>query len=269
MALQDNPIITSKDLMILIIACAAVLLILLITVIVLYTVFQRRKIRFINERNEAEKKYLEEVSKTTVEVQENTLKNVSWELHDNIGQLLSVAVMQLNMLTPEECESESIKDTKALLSKSLQEVRSLSKSLNQEVVTSVGLVESIENELSRFDRLNFLKPRLKIHGIPWSFDKNTEILVFRIIQEFFTNVIKHAKAGNLKVKIWYEPDLFKIKIEDDGIGFDPRAVALSSGMVNMQARAKLLSGELSVDSIIGQGTTLDLSLPRPHKKEKS
>ena len=263
MIIQDDPIITSEDLLILIIASAAVLLILLITVIVLFTVFQRRKIKFILERNAAEKRYIEEVSNTTIEVQENTLKNISWELHDNIGQLLSVAVMQLNMIKKEDCDLGSVMDLKALLAESLQEVRALSRSLNYEVVSNIGLVESIENELDRFERLNFLKPRLKITGSPWSFDKNTAILMFRIIQEFLSNVVKHAKAENLRVNIIYDPEMFSIEINDDGIGFDVSKTSQGSGMLNMNARAKLLGASLSISSQIGVGTTLFLSLPKP------
>ena len=83
----------------LIFVCSLVLLAFLILVFILFTVFQKRKIKFITERNEAILRYQEEVARTQLEIQEATLKNVSWELHDNIGQLLSVANLELNILT--------------------------------------------------------------------------------------------------------------------------------------------------------------------------
>ena len=83
----------------LIIVCSLILLAFLIVVVFLFVVFQKRKIKFITERNEAILKYQEEVARTQLEIQEVTLKNVGRELHDNIGQLLSVANLELNIFT--------------------------------------------------------------------------------------------------------------------------------------------------------------------------
>ncbi len=260
--MQDDNIIRSQEFEVLIITSSIVLFILLVTVIVLFVIFQKRKIKFILERNEAEKKYLEEISKTQLEIQENTLKNVSWELHDNIGQLLLVANMQLNILNPENQNQEPIAEVKSLMSQSLQEIRSLSKSLNSEVINNLGLIESIENELKRFERLNFLKTNFNIIGERWEVNKKDDVILFRIIQEFFSNVIKHAKADLLEVEMVFNPDNLEITIEDNGVGFDVENINKSSGLVNMQSRAKMIGAVYSLDSNLEKGTSLKINYPR-------
>ena len=109
----------------LVVVCSIVLFLLLILVIVLFSIFQKRKIQFITEKNKVEMRYQEELTRTRLEIQEATLKNVSWELHDNIGQLLSVANLELNMLDkkPEKDRERTLQDIKNLIGKSLMEIR--------------------------------------------------------------------------------------------------------------------------------------------------
>ena len=116
----------------LIIVCSLVLLAFLIVVVFLFVVFQKRKITFITERNEAILKYQEEVARTQLEIQEVTLKNVGRELHDNIGQLLSVANLELNIFTSKNKlnSDDDLTEIKGLIGKSLREIRALSKNLN-------------------------------------------------------------------------------------------------------------------------------------------
>ncbi|MEH6407583.1 MAG: histidine kinase [Leeuwenhoekiella sp.] len=256
--MEDGVGIKSEDLQILVIASSVVLLILLITVIFLFHVFQKRKLKFINERNAAEKRYIEEVARTQLEIQENTLKNVSWELHDNIGQLLSVANMQLNILGKNAADQQGIDDVKDLIIKSLQEVRSLSKSLNNEVIDNLTIIESVENELKRFERVNFLKTQLTVKGEPWDITKNDRLVLFRIVQEFFTNVIKHAKADLLTVNFYFSPETINIDLNDNGIGFDIKTITQNSGLLNIESRAKLIGANLSILSKPKIGTSLKI-----------
>ena len=118
------------------------------------------------EKLRAEQRFEDELLKSKIEIQEQTLKNVSWELHDNIGQLLSTAVMQINILgtSIDKNSSESLAEVRELVGSSLQEIRNLSKTLNREVVQNVGIVKSIEVELARFEKLNFLDTKLIIEG---------------------------------------------------------------------------------------------------------
>ena len=225
--------------------------------------FQRRKNKFLKERYEAEKRYQKELADSQIEIQEQTLKNIAWELHDNVGQLLSVANIQLNVLinSVPETYHDQINETKGIVQETVQEIRSLSKVLNNDVVLKNGLLKSLEVELDRFNRLEYLKASLKISGDIVPLNNASEIIIFRILQEFFSNVTKHAKASRLFVHIDYKEKTLEIAAEDDGIGFDTSQKTDSSGMETMNSRAQLLNAEISIMSEIGKGTRLFIKYP--------
>jgi signal transduction histidine kinase len=186
----------------------AVIFFLILFVVIFFLAFQRKKNRYLVERFEAEKRFEKELVNSKLEIQEQTLKNIAWELHDNIGQLLSVANIQLNILrnAVPEVYYDKIDETKAVVTDSVQQVRALSKTLNSDVIKKNGLITSLQVEIERFNRLNFLKASLSIEGEIVVLKRENEIVIFRIIQEFLSNVMKHAKASSLDVTVVYNKD---------------------------------------------------------------
>ncbi|WP_046744632.1 sensor histidine kinase [Kordia zhangzhouensis] len=252
-----------QEIQMLVAATSMVLLILLVTVIILFVFFQKRKLKFILEKKEAEKRYMEEIAKSQIEIQEQALQNMSWELHDNIGQLLSVARMHINILgtqLPAE-NKEKLGDISEIVGKSLQEIRLLSKTMNTEIIQNMGLVKSIEVELERFNKLNFLAASLQVLGEEQELDIKEEIILFRILQEFFSNAIKHSKAKNLSVTLHYEENRLLVTAEDDGVGFDEETIEKGSGLINMKSRAAIINAEFSMKSAKNKGVSLTLSYP--------
>lgn len=253
----------AKEELLLIVYFIVVILLLTTFGIVFFITFQKRKNKLIYEKFEAEKRFEEELTQSKLEIQEQTLKNVGWELHDNIGQLLSVANMQLNMLsrTIEEPTKASVLEIKEVVSNSLQEVRSLSKSLNNEVINYAGLEASVGNELARLTRLNIIKTSYEVSGESVEIAQKDSIILFRILQEFFSNVIKHSKADLLKVDFVYNAENLKILAKDNGVGFKPDEVKKSSGLLNMESRAELIKADFVLNSSQTMGTSLSLSYP--------
>ena len=252
---------TPNDTMLLVAATSMVLLILLTTVIALFVFYQRKKLKFILEK-EDEKRYLEELTQSKLETQEQTFKNIGWELHDNVGQLLSVANMQLNVLSADLSDDlkPKLKDSQDVLKKSLAEVRAISKSLNSDVIKNLGLEQSVQNELNRFNKLNFLKATLIIKGERNNIvDENDKIIIFRILQEFFSNSIKHSKAKNLDVIFEYLPNELFICVTDNGVGFNEVQVKKGSGLINMKSRADLINADFDLKSLEGKGVSLTLN----------
>ena len=253
----------AKEELLLIVYFIVVILLLTTFGIVFFITFQKRKNKLIYEKFEAEKRFENELTQSKLEIQEQTLKNVGWELHDNIGQLLSVANMQLNILAgrTEEPEKASITEIKQVVASSLQEVRSLSKSLNNEVVHYAGLEASVKNELSRFKRLNIFDTEFHSSGEPMELPQKDAIILFRIVQEFCSNSIKHSKAEKLEVAFCYTPSELKIKVSDNGTGFNTDQVQKSSGLLNMKSRAELIKTDFSLKSSETKGTSLYLLYP--------
>lgn len=253
----------AKEELLLIVYFIVVILLLTTFGIIFFITFQKRKNKLIYEKFEAEKRFEKELTQSKLEIQEQTLKNVGWELHDNIGQLLSVANMQLNMLsrTAEDSTKSSLMEIKEVVSNSLQEVRSLSKSLNNEVIDYAGLEASVKNELARFTRLNVIRTNFIVSGDTAEIRQKDAIILFRILQEFFSNVIKHSKADNLEVEFEYTSEELKILASDDGVGFNPEEVQKSSGLINMKSRAEIIGTDFSLNSSQTTGTSLSLIYP--------
>ncbi len=253
----------AKEQILLIIYFTVIILFFIIFGIVFFIAFQRRKNKLLLDKFKAEQRFEDEIFKSRIEIQEQALKNVSWELHDNIGQLLSTAVMQINIMGTniDDKTSESLQDIRKLVGDSLQEIRNLSKTLNNEVIHNVGLEKSIQVELDRFEKLRFLKTEFVITGEEVYIDAKDEIIIYRIIQEFFSNTIKHAEASSLVVTLAYQDDTLDIELKDDGVGFDMKSVQSNSGLLNMKSRASLVKAELEYSSSPGNGVLLTMSYP--------
>jgi len=255
---MDN---SSTTIVILITTLTVILLI--VVIIIIFSIFQRRKEKFLLDKRADEIRFEEEIIKSQLETQEQTLQNISWELHDNVGQLLSVAKMQLNMLEPDLANGQKriLDETSEIIAQSLQEIRTLSKLLNPEIVRNMGLKEAIELELQRFNRLKFLVAQLKIIGDEVDIDKKDEIILFRILQEFFSNSIKHAKATKLEVTLSFTTENLIITAQDFGVGFDKDTIENGSGLLNMKSRAKLIHTGFSLTSEKDEGVSLILTYP--------
>lgn len=260
--LQEKDALLQQE-RLLIIYIIAVLVFFIIFVIFFVVAFVRKKNKFIRDRYEAKINYENELANSKIEIQEQTFKNIAWELHDNVGQLLSVANIQLNILmhsAPTEYH-EQIQETKNVVSDAVQEIRSLSKVLNTEVILKNGLIKSIEVELNRYNKLNYLRASLEIKGPIIPISSASEIIIFRILQEFFSNVIKHAKASKLFVVLVYAEKFLQISAVDDGKGFNTFEISDGSGLTTMNSRASLLKAEFAISSEIGKGTELTLKYP--------
>jgi len=250
-----------KEEILLIVYFICVIFILIVFGLIFFVAFQKRKNKILNEKLKLQIRYKDEIAKTKVEIQEQTLKNVAWELHDNIGQLLSVVNLQLNMMAGKEFQdiSEHLEETKNLVQTTVQEVRSLSKTLNSEIIKNNGLIRSIEIELERIERLNYAKTNFEILGEPKEIKHTDEIIIFRIIQEFLSNTIKYAKAKKIGLFLNYKGEFLYLSLNDNGIGFDTSIKTESSGLQNMKNRAELLNADYSHTSVIGEGTQLILT----------
>ena len=124
-----------------------------------------------------------------------------------------------------------------------------------------GLLASLQVELDRFKRLGYLDASLEISGDIVPINSASEIIIFRIIQEFLSNVIKHARASKLFVHLDYKEKTLEINVVDDGVGFDSSLKTNSSGMETMRSRAALLKADFSIVSEPGKGTQLFLTYP--------
>lgn len=253
----------TKELSTLIIYVTVVIVLMVGFLVYFFVVYQRRKTSLLVKQAEERKQFEIILAQTQTEIQEQTLKNISWELHDNVGQLLSVARMHTNMisLTADENTIPKLEELSELIGKSLQDVRTLSKTLNSDALQSLWLVSSLNLELERFNRLRFLEATLRIEGEEITIQGNDSLILFRILQEFFSNVTKHAKASQLEVRLQFLEKKLLIEARDNGVGFDLTHKAEGIGLLNMKNRAKLIGADINFFSNLGQGTRIVIEYP--------
>lgn len=246
-------------------------------VIFFLVMYMKRKTKNILEKQQMQSEFSQTLLQTQLEIQEQTLKNISQEIHDNIGQALSLAKLNLNTMpaTDNEVLQQKILNSKELVSKAITDLRDLSRSLDTDYVQEMGLQRAIEYELEMIKRTGTIDTSLIVDGTLFRLDKQKELILFRIVQETFNNILKHAGAGKLDVNISYAPNLFALGIKDDGKGMDLQPLTENKnnnfglGIRNMHSRAKLIGADFNMTSSLGQGTEVKINLPIQSNNENT
>ena len=202
-----------------------------------------------------EKKLQEQFSQGLMQSQEDERTRIARELHDSVGQQLTLIKIKSQNLEEEEIT--------ALTDNAQEEVRSISRGLQPPLLKELGLTESVQQLINEYDAQTDLFFTMDIDTVDVYFTENTTLNFYRLIQECLTNIVKHAKAKSVTVSIKKEGDAVITLISDNGKGFD---VAESKnknslGLKTIFERIKIMKGKLSIDSKINNGTSFILSIP--------
>ena len=209
-----------------------------------------------------------ELADRMLKVQESERQHLSRELHDDIGQLLTAAKLQLEWMQrrlPNDLQAHcgSLRST---LEDTLSKVRDVSAILNPRQLASLGLEASLRAHLVRTLANTDMHWSLECHQRLGGISEDVAMAAFRITQEALTNILRHAKARNLIVRLQRSPAGLLLSIQDDGQGFIPAinpAEAGQRGMAGMQERATALQGSLDITSQLGMGTRIEVLFPWP------
>jgi signal transduction histidine kinase len=251
------------------------LVVLILLIIVAIILYRRRQERNSKEKKDMENKFAQTLLQTQLEIQEQTLKNISQEIHDNIGQALSLAKLNLNTMPAidDETLQQKILNSKELVSKAITDLRDLSRSLDTDYVQEMGLQRAIEYEVEMIRKTGTVETSMIVEGSLFRLEKQKELILFRIVQETFNNILKHAGAKNINVNINYSTTGFTLRIKDDGKGVNLQPLTdrennnFGLGIRNMHNRAKLIGAEFKMNSIIGEGTEVKIILPNEGNNE--
>lgn len=254
---------TAETAIIFIIGSLTLLVFVFFIILILFE-YRKRQVRHITEKLELKHRYEHEVLQTQIEVQEQSFRYISEEIHDNIAQVLSLVKLKLYKTagkTTDENIKAGIDDSNNLLGKTMNDLRNLSHTLNGGLVSKIPLPESIEKELSYIRDANDMSANMAITGTPYDISGQKKLLAFRIIQEAINNAIKHGKAKRINISLAYGEAQLTIGITDSGKGFDTKLLDDSKGLGlhNMQVRARLL-GNMDVVSEPDKGTTITLNI---------
>ncbi len=250
--------------------------IILLIVLILWALSWYRRYKLKKEK-ELQQNILQQREEATINIltaEEKERKRIAAELHDGVGQLMTAAWLNLQVM---EKQMDGIKDeqqqllnkTALLVGESCKEVRQVSHNMMPNALLKKGLVNAIREFTQQIDR-SVISINLQAEGLHAPLDSITETILYRVIQECMNNTIKHASATELDISIHNNTDGISVLIEDNGKGFDTSIINNETdglGLQNIRSRISFLKGTVHWDSSPGNGTVVAIHLP-PQQNER-
>lgn len=236
-------------------------LMLAIALILLFMNYLKNKRRLLTENENIKATLTQTLLQSQLEIQEHVFTQVSQEIHDNIGQVLSLVRLNINTLGPVANE-DKVRQTDQLLGKAIQDLRNLGHLLNTNYIKDVGFVEAVRQLVSSLQRTGQFESTFTTTLSFVDINDEKAILLFRMIQETINNIIRHANATHIRIAICGQHELEQIRIEDNGRGFDLKQVLQNKtgiGINNMMQRAQFAGVQLAIHSTAEQGTIVTIT----------
>lgn len=212
---------------------------------------------------------LKKLSAGLIEAQERDFRTVARELHDEVGQLLTAAKVELSRASQKmgaepDGPAPLVDAASALTDMALRAVRGLSHLLHPAVLDDLGLAAALETSTREFGRRHRVATDCRCEGLSDRLPAEEELTAYRIVQEALTNVARHAHATTCDVEVRRTPDQIQVRVSDDGVGFEPGAYqgrGRGLGLISMRERVAQLQGTLRVESAPGEGTRVVAAWP--------
>lgn len=212
-----------------------------------------------------EEEFQREMLHTRLEIQEQTLNTVSQEIHDNVGQQLSLAKVQVGILDNKtEKDPGTLTELKETISQALADLRNIAKNLSNYYASNQLLKELVANIVKKINRVSLIDINLVVEGDEKDIEPQKKLVVYRIIQECLQNIIKHSKASRAVIVLDYRGPKLGVTVTDNGIGFNPKQVSLSGdglGLENIVGRASMIGGSAIIKSEINKGSCIQITAP--------
>ncbi len=262
---------TISDDTVLTVVLSTALLVILGTIIIFFLfAYQRKVYRHHEDLLKLNETFNRTLLLSKLEIREQTLDHMAKELHSNVSQLVSVININLSTLLPlpEAQETEAgIRETKSLVKMLMSEIKRLSVTLNTDHIGRIGFLQMLAVELERLSATGIFEINFEKLGVEYRLQTDREIILFRLCQEILNNILNHADASVIDVKLAFDEAFLSVTIADNGVGFDAEALAgdttlvNSTGLHNIRNRTTQMSGSVHITSSPGNGTTINVQIP--------
>ncbi len=250
------------EIIIFIVLTTVVLLIFIGSILVFIFQYRQRKLLHIKEKAMIEETHQRELLNTQLQIQEQTMQDIGREIHDNVGQRLTLASIYVHqLLAAHKGENEQLSSVSSIINDSLAELRALSKSLVSTDANAEELRTLLERECERIDALGICEVHFQFPHVRFTISAMVKNFVVRIVQEAFQNSLKHSSCTRIELHVNYAENGLTIKIRDDGHGFQQQETYDGIGLQNMSKRASLIGAEYALESKAGQGVRINLFIP--------
>ncbi|RYZ74518.1 MAG: hypothetical protein EOP09_00320 [Proteobacteria bacterium] len=198
------------------------------------------------------------------QIQAQTLNDISEEIHDNIGQTLALANLNLRTINfdNEDSIQNKTNETKSLISKAIGDLRDLSRTIKSESFSRIDLINQVKSECAELAKPGSLKIDFQSNVETLPIEHKKLVIITRILKGVFQNIIKHSQASRVVVALFAKPGILSIQVNDNGVGFELSDDTLNSnGLKNIRNRCVLLKASCSIESEVSLGTTISIDMP--------
>ena len=207
-----------------------------------------------------------EITEAVITAQENERKQIGEELHDNVNQILAGSLLYLGLSRKDIAkEIPFLKETEKLINAAIYELRNLSHSLIPPRLPESELSEALDNVIKVTAATGIAVYKEFVNIEKKLLSPKLQLAIYRIVQEQFGNILKHAKANNIYLSIINQNNVVQLSIKDDGQGFDTNLKSKGVGLMNIKARASLFDSKVTISSAVGRGCELKISFPQSPK----
>lgn len=259
--------LSAEEIIKLIVVGTVIFLIAPLFIVLYIRQYNQQKKRNIEEKKNMALQFDAELLRTQIEVQERTMQTIASDLHDNIGQLLSLTSLTLNSIDigKDTKAAERLESSRELVKKSISELRGLAKLINGEQILEMGLGYAIQQEidwLTKSERYTVFTENAILNEDPAHSKK--DLILLRLLQEIINNILKHAEAKTLSFEVKIQNNDLLLFVKDDGKGFNIKEKPSGGmGISSMRRRAALIGADIRIDSEINVGTEIVITVQYP------
>jgi two-component system NarL family sensor kinase len=241
---------------------------ILMIMILGYLFYTRYRLKQKAIMNETMLRQQELRNKAIIEAEEKERIRIAKDLHDGLGQQLSAVKMYLSAFEAEVklstvMEEDKVKNLLTMVDEAVKEVRSISHNMMPNALIRSGLSTALREFINKISSTGALKIDLEIIGLNERMESTTETVLYRVLQECISNIVKHAKASKIGIQLVKHTTSLNLIIEDNGVGFDSSKINdfTGIGLKNIISRVQFLNGNVEFDSFPGNGTTVVIDIP--------
>lgn len=223
--------------------------------------YVRRKRKLLQEKEAREVAYQKELLQAQLEMQEHTFRTIAQEIHDNVGQILGLVKLNVNLLVLTMKDNTVVENLREQTNKAAAELRHLGNSYHTDRLVEQGLVDAVKQQLEQLQKTGMFATTFCSEYDRLQISKNSLIFLYRMLQEALNNIVKHAKADKIDLRISRRDEDVCITLKDNGQGFNMTDSSFKPGigLVSMRERAAMINVQMDLNSKLGVGTSIQFS----------
>ncbi len=239
--------------------------------VVLAVIFANRLVNYIDRLNYQKSLFNKRIMTAILRTEERSRLNFSKELHDGMGPLLSSAKMSLSALPTDNLtdeQKEILSNTRYVVDEAIRSVREISNNMSPQTLMDFGLAQGVKSFISRLSSLHSVEIRFATNLRKERFDRDVEVIMYRVICELINNSLKHSGCSTISLSLSLENEDLKLDYSDNGCGFRPKAMMdCGMGLSNIVSRIDSLNGIFNINSQKGHGMHAEAVVKIPSNKD--